>query len=222
MPPIPIYDLDFRFERALQPDGLRIVTTCTTAVNEAMTDARNAGFDPATDPAVLLLARHLGRIASGGDPEELHEGDSALRAACVERIAKLRGADVLVPLVRRGIGYDRHLIQVYKAAARSRLRALAHALGYSGDSFDLRSEPAGTNVAPRFELSTNHFRLYLDPDRMIPGREISYMRAQARRGGWTGSTTRAEIGALGDLDRFARTVRRELYLAAPAEATTHD
>ncbi len=219
MPPIPAYDLAFRFERALQPDALRVVTTCARAVNEAMDDARLAGLDPETDPAVVLLARHMGRIAAGGDPEARHLEDAVLRAACTERIQRLRSADVLVPLVRRGVGYDPHLIRVYKDAARTRLRGLAHELGFYGDTYDLRSLAGGSAVVPRFELATDRFRLQLDPDRMMPGREVTYMRAEQRQGGWTGSPTRVEIGILGDIAKFARTLCRELHLAAPAQTT---
>ena len=45
------YDLDFRYRRALQPDGLATIPTATQAVVDAMQDARNAGIDPARDPA---------------------------------------------------------------------------------------------------------------------------------------------------------------------------
>lgn len=58
------YDLDFRYRRALQPDGLSTVLTAIRAVEDAIQDARNAGFDPERDPAVTLLARHVGRVAS--------------------------------------------------------------------------------------------------------------------------------------------------------------
>jgi hypothetical protein len=62
------YDLDFRYRRALQPDGLATIATATQAVVDAMQDARNAGIDPARDPATILLARHVGRIALGTRP----------------------------------------------------------------------------------------------------------------------------------------------------------
>jgi hypothetical protein len=52
------YDLDFRYRRALQPDGLATIPTATQAVVDALQDARNAGVDPARDPATILLARH--------------------------------------------------------------------------------------------------------------------------------------------------------------------
>ena len=59
------YYLDFRYRRALQPDGLATIATATQAVVDAMQDARNAGIDPARDPGTILLARHVGRIALG-------------------------------------------------------------------------------------------------------------------------------------------------------------
>lgn len=219
MPPIPAYDLAFRFERALQPDALRIVATCTTALNEAIADARNAGHNPDNDPAVLLLARHLGRVATGGDPEQLHPEDTQLRLECFKRIAQLRSVDVLIPIVRRGIGFDPHMIQIYKAAARDRLRALAHALGLGYADYQLTSTHAARTIPPAFELRGDRFRLYLEPDRLMPGREVAYMRAETRTGSWTGSPTRADIGVLGNIERFARTLRRELHLPAPAQTT---
>ena len=53
------YDLDFRYRRALQPDALCTVATATQAVVDAMQDARNAGVDPARDPATILSLIHI-------------------------------------------------------------------------------------------------------------------------------------------------------------------
>ena len=219
MPPIPHYDLAFRFERALQPDGLRIVQTCTRAVNEAMADARRAGYDPDTDPAVLLLGRHLGRIASGGDPERIHAQDAALRRACADRIARLRSVDMLVPLVQRGVGADPDLIRLYKAAARERLRELAHALDLGAPDYDICPEAGAAGRAPAFELATDSFSVTIDPCRIGAGSELAWMQTHGRFRGWSSALTRGDIGLLGDLARFARTLRRDLHLAAPAQTT---
>ncbi|CAH0357358.1 hypothetical protein [Sphingobium sp. CECT 9361] len=54
------YDLDFRYRRALQPDALATIPTATQAVVDAMQDARNAGIDPARDPATIFAARQSG------------------------------------------------------------------------------------------------------------------------------------------------------------------
>ena len=106
-------DLPFRFQRALQPDGLRVMQTCSAALNDAMGDARRAGCDPDTDPAVLLLGRHLGRVAAGECPETMHPEDETLRTACEQRIAELQSAPILVPLVQRGLDCDPDLIRLY-------------------------------------------------------------------------------------------------------------
>ena len=94
------YDLDYRYRRALHPDGLRTIATANQAVTDAMADCRRAGQPCETDPAVLLLARHLGRIASGFDPELMHEADLDLRSRCMNRIAELKTKPALVAIVR--------------------------------------------------------------------------------------------------------------------------
>ena len=100
------YDLDFRYRRALQPDALATIPTATQAVVDAMQDARNAGIDPARDPATILLARHVGRIALGHAPDETFAEDLPLRRQCLAKIDELKSKPALVALARRGIGYD--------------------------------------------------------------------------------------------------------------------
>ena len=100
------YDLDFRYRRALQPDALATIATATQAVVDAMQDARNAGIDPARDPATILLARHVGRIALGHAPDETFAEDLPLRRQCLAKIDELKSKPALVALARRGIGYD--------------------------------------------------------------------------------------------------------------------
>lgn len=58
-------DIDYRYRRALQPDGLTTFENALRALNEAVDDVRLAGRQAATCPAVLLLTRHLQRIADG-------------------------------------------------------------------------------------------------------------------------------------------------------------
>lgn len=211
MPPFTRYDLPFRFERALQPDALRVVATCTIAVNDAIADATNAGLDPERDPAVLLLARHLGRVAAGQDPEALHDEDRDLRTLCRSRIAALRSADVLIPLVRRGFAHDAHLTKVYRSAARDRLRAVAHALDLEAADYELRTR-SDQGAVPILDLQADHFRVTIAPERLMPGREVRWLRTATRRGGWEGSATTGEIGLLADIGQFARTLRRTLHL----------
>lgn len=60
-------DIDYRYRRALQPDGLTTYVHALRALNEAIDDVKLAGRDIATCPAVLLLTRHLFRIAEGAE-----------------------------------------------------------------------------------------------------------------------------------------------------------
>lgn len=211
VPPFTRYDLPFRFERALQPDALRVVATCTIAVNDAIADATNAGLDPERDPAVLLLARHLGRVAAGQDPEAMHDEDRDLRTLCQSRIAALRSADVLIPLVRRGFAHDAHLTKVYRSAARDRLRAVAHALDLEAADYELRAR-SDQGPVPILDLQADYFRVTIAPERLMPGREVRWLRTASSRGGWEGSATTGEIGVLADIGQFARALRRTLHL----------
>ena len=54
-----IYDVPFRHQQALNPSGLPTITTTLRAIEKAVEDCRNAGVDPDSDPAVVLLARHM-------------------------------------------------------------------------------------------------------------------------------------------------------------------
>lgn len=148
------YDLDFRYRRALQPDGLRTIQHATTAVADAITDARNAGVNPDNDPAIVLLARHLGRLAQGLDPETLHDEDTFLRRQCLNRIAELKAKPALLAIARRGVDYDPQSKTAFHNEAKRALRALANHLGLAPDSYNLRSNKAGPAVSGEVTLHT--------------------------------------------------------------------
>src|SRR3546814_12635525 len=57
------YDIAFRFQQALDPSGLSTLPACLHALTTAIKDCRNAGKSDDLDPAVILLARHLGAVA---------------------------------------------------------------------------------------------------------------------------------------------------------------
>ena len=58
------YDLDFRYRRALAPEGLTCFATCLLALNDAVADAKRAGLDFSEDPAVRLFSRRLARMTA--------------------------------------------------------------------------------------------------------------------------------------------------------------
>lgn len=123
------YDLDFRYARALQPEGLSILATAFQAVADAIKDARNAGLDPERDPGVILLARHLGRLASPQDPADRHPEDSSLRRQCLDRIADLKAKPAIIALVRGGVDYDPEAKRAFRREASRALRQIACELG---------------------------------------------------------------------------------------------
>ncbi len=149
------YDIAFRYRRALQPEGLQSIATARDALADAMKDARNAGIDPERDPAVVLLARHLGRIANGEDVTLTRASDGVMRSACMSKIEELRRKPALVALARRGITYDAEAKTAFHREAKSSLRALARELGFGPDDYDLRSNYGGIAVSGEITLHSD-------------------------------------------------------------------
>ncbi|MET3436041.1 hypothetical protein [Sphingomonas sp. 1185] len=83
-PSMPL-DTLYRHQQALDPSALRIVTAGAHALAAAIEDCRAAGHDPENDPAVILLARHLGRIACAVSTD-----DATLKHHCAHEIARIR------------------------------------------------------------------------------------------------------------------------------------
>ena len=203
------YDLDFRYRRALQPDGLATIPTATQAVVDAMQDARNAGIDPARDPATILLARHLGRIALGHAPDETFAEDLPLRRQCMTRIAELKCKPALVALARRGIGYDPEAKRAFHREARSALRVAARHLGLEPDQYDLRSNFAGPAVSGEITLHADENTIQGLTPCIRPGREVMFRRCKHRQDYLGMSNHFCDIAFLASPQRFRALVVRE-------------
>jgi len=89
-------DTLYRHQQALDPSALTIITGAAHAVSAAIADCYAAGKEPNADAAVILLARHLGRIAAA-----LPSGDTVLRRRCAEDIAVIRGGQFATAGARR-------------------------------------------------------------------------------------------------------------------------
>lgn len=174
------YDIAFRYRRALQPEGLLSIETARDALTDAMKDARNAGIDPERDPAVILLARHLGRIANGEDVTLMRALDGEMRSACLAKIDDLRRKPALVALARRGITYDAEAKTAFHREAKSSLRALARELGLGPEDYDLRSNYGGVAVSGEITLHSNQAYVQISLGCMGPGREVMYRRCSGR------------------------------------------
>ena len=168
MPPLPYYDLDYRFRRALSPDGLTTVETCVAAIAEAIDDARNAGLDPEDDAGVLLLSRHLGQIARGQNPVPRRPDDAPLRERCHAKLAELLKLPAIVVLARGSLD-DPECRRRFLDEARSRLSALACALALNEADFQIsRTHHSRTSL----EISASGLHVRVD-GQAAPGAEIA-------------------------------------------------
>src|SRR3546814_10296525 len=134
------YDLAFRYSQALDPSALITIGTALHAIHAAITDCRNAGIDLERDPAVILLARHLGTVCETRAP------DADLRRDCIARIAELRNRPVLKTLAYRGVAHDEPAKRLFHSEGRAAMRRLADALALDAGRFAIRSNKGGPAV----------------------------------------------------------------------------
>ena len=207
------YDLDFRYRRALQPDGLATISTATQAVVDAMQDARNAGVDPARDPAIILLARHVGRLALGHLPDATYEEDLPRRRQCLARIDELKSKPALVALARRGASYDPEAKRAFHREARVALRIAARHMGLEPDQYDLRSNMAGQAISGDIVLHAEEIYILVSVPCFGPGREVMFRRCQGRSDYRGLANNFCDIAVLADPVRFIALVARETGLA---------
>ena len=207
------YDLDFRYRRALQPDALCTIATATQAVVDAMQDARNAGVDAARDPATILLARHVGRIALGNPADATYEEDLPLRRQCLTRIDELKSKPALVALARRGISYDPEAKRAFHREARSALRVAARHLGLDPDQYDLRSNFAGPAVSGEITLHGDEIYVQVSIPCIRPGREVMFRRCKGRQDYLGDRNHFCDIAVLAAPQSFRSLVVRETGLS---------
>ncbi|MBA3897835.1 MAG: hypothetical protein H0X36_12035 [Sphingomonadaceae bacterium] len=213
------YDLDFRYRRALQPEGLSIIQTAVHAVEDAIKDARNAGIDPERDPAVRLLARHLGRLASPSSNDDERSADRALRAQCIERIAELKAKPAIVALVRRGVGYDPEAKRAFRREASRALRQIVAEIGLTHDQYSVQCFPDQSGPAGDVTLASASLHLRITATHFRSGREITYRRSRSRHDEFGGPIHNADIGRLADIPKLARRIERDLGMVGYCDQT---
>ena len=206
------YDIAFRYRRALQPEGLLSIETARDALTDAMKDARNAGIDPERDPAVILLARHLGRIANGEDVTIPRTLDCEMRRACLAKIDELRSKPALVALARRGITYDAEAKTAFHREAKSSLRALARELGLGPEDYDLRSNYGGVAVSGEITLHSDQAYVQISLGCMGQGREVMYRRCSGRSDYSGDRNHYCDIAKVTHPASFAAHIARDLHL----------
>lgn len=100
-------DTLYRHSQALDPSALTIVIAGVHAVGAAIDDCRKADRDPEADAAVILLARHLGRLA-----EAVQASDGELRRRCAEQIAAIRGRPFRLAHEGAGLSISRETTRI--------------------------------------------------------------------------------------------------------------
>lgn len=201
------YDIAFRFQQALDPSALTTLPNCLHALNAAIEDCRNAGKPDGNDPAVTLLARHLGAIAAANAVS-----DTQLRRACLDSIAELKRKPALIALAHKGVAYDAPAKKLFHSDGRKALRRLADALGLAEDNYDIRSNQAGVAVSGEITLHGESIYVQLSLGCMGPGREVLFRRVTGRKDYCGERNHFASVHELLSTDRFAARIRRDLHL----------
>ena len=203
------YDVAFRHQQALDPSALATITAALHAITTAIDDCRNAGKNAETDPAVILLARHLGTIAGAGSDESL------LRRRCIDTIAELRRFPALLTLAVRGVAHDAAAKDRFHADGRKAMRRLADALGLEDGRYRIHSNRSHPSQSGEITLHGEEVHVQLSLGAPGPDSEVIYRRVDGLHD-CIGDVRRfASIRDLLAPDRFAARLRRELRLSAP-------
>ena len=205
------YDTAFRFQQAVDPSALSTLSSAVHGLSAAIEDCRRSGTAAETDPAVLILARHLGTVAAANS-----RTDAALRQDCMAAISDLRRKPMLVTLAYRGVAYDAEAKKAFHSEARKALGRLAESLGYERCNFDIRSNPGGVTVSGDVILHSDELYVTVSCGGFSHNGEIMYRRCKGRRD-YTGDRNRyAGIRELTNPGVFAAKLCRDLGLAVPA------
>ncbi|CUS45926.1 hypothetical protein MGWOODY_Smn3174 [hydrothermal vent metagenome] len=205
------YDVAFRFSQALDPSVLSTLPACLHALTAAIEDCRNAGKPRDSDPAVLLLARHLGAVAQGIGP-----ADMQLRRACIDAIAELKRHPALIALAYKGVAYDPPAKTLFHADGRKAMRRLGDALGLAPDSYHVRSHHGGVAVSGDVVLHGAEVQVRLSLGCMGPGQEVMYRRIAGRHDHVGERNHWASVHELVQPERLAVRICRDLRLSAPS------
>lgn len=205
-----MYDVPIRYEQALDPSGLTNIRTTLQAIEKAIEDCRNAGVHPDSDPAVVLLARHMATVSTN------RRDDDTLRFACSRRLDELRHFPTILALALRGVGFDAIAKDRFHVDGRKAMHDLAKTLDLPESGYEVRSWFGDISVSGTVFLVTHDFVVELTIGGIREGRELTY---RAIRGGVRhGRDHYAQILLLVRPERFAARLRRDLNLGPPPAA----
>jgi len=204
-----IYDVPFRHQQALDPSGLTTVIATLHAIEKAVEDCRNAGVDPNSDPAVVLLTRHMAVVSTNRAPR------AVLRHACTRRLAELTRFPTLLALAIRGVEYDAAAKERFHLDAKVAMNALAEAVGLTAGSFEVVSIQGTRDQSGQVLLAAERIAVTVAIGRRHEGREVSY---RAVNDGPGAPNRYAPIAELLRPGRLAARLQRDLPDAFPQVA----
>ncbi len=204
------FDVAFRHQQALDTSALTSITSTLHALRKAVDDCRNAGVAEEEDPAVILLARHFGKVC------EARPTAGELQGACMQAIKELRGAPVLPTLARRGVDGDAAAKSRFHIEGQKAMKALAKALRLEASDYDVRSQRGGPAVSGEIILHTDSCYVMLSLGLCGLDNEVLYRTCRGRAD-YMGTCRNhfASVHDLLDPERFARRLIHELQLDYP-------
>ncbi|MDF0490428.1 hypothetical protein PX554_20060 [Sphingomonas sp. H39-1-10] len=202
-----------RYAVALDPSGLDTIASSLAAILSAIDDCKRRGLDHNADPALLLLARHLGMIAQARGP-----ADDALLRACEMAVERSSRQPLLPQLMASDLGYDAQAKDAFHREGQKALRALAKALALPRADFSVRSHRGGIASSGEVILHGEQIYVQLGQSCLGHGREIMFRSVSSRQDYSGGGNHWASVEELTDpitlADRIARELRLENALVA--------
>lgn len=196
-----LYDVPFRYQQALDPSLLPTISATLRAIDKAQKDCRNAGVDPESDPAVVLLARHMATVSTNRRPREV------LRQACLRRLSELKRFPTLLSLAVRGVEYDAGAKERFHIDATAAIHRLARALDLAPGTFEVVSLYGTPDESGQVLLAAKQFTVTVSIGLRTAGREVAYRSVSAGPGVLKHY---APIAELLKPDRLAARLRRDL------------
>ncbi|QTH24728.1 MULTISPECIES: hypothetical protein [Sphingomonadaceae] len=207
-----MFDPAARHHKALAARSIATIAEALTTLNAAVADCEKSRHRIDQDPAVLLLARHIGCLALEDRPEQ-----AVLRTACMEAISALGKTPMLIALAKRGVSYDADAKATFHAEGRKAIKRLAAALGLARGSHQVRSCQGGIAVAGEIILHSDQIYVQLSIGLMGRGHDVMFRRVEGRNDYTGGPNHWASIDELLDPDTLATRIRHELRLDGAAD-----
>lgn len=165
------YDVVYRFNEALDRRALISVGTTLRALTAAVKDCEAAGRAAESDPTILLLAHHLGDMATQQAPDRL-----ILEQGCRRAWARTVEHPALLALRGQKLGHHLQAKTTFHFQARRALQGLADALGFDPTDTRIRTDMGGAGDSGTSFLERDDLSVTVSSWSLAPEREIRFER----------------------------------------------